>query len=131
MKKKVMLKGKLLRVSILLMALCTATIFFVTNSNVNNLVENNVKAKLESISYLGMDIIKSKYYGDWKSKGGKLFIGENPVNENFEILDAIKEKTGAFSAIYLGDESVASNLIDGDGKEALGAKLSNEEAKKL
>jgi len=130
MKKKVMLKGKLLRVSILLMALCTATIFFVTNSNVNNLVENNVKAKLESISYLGMDIIKSKYYGDWKSKGGKLFIGENPVNENFEILDAIKEKTGAFSAIYLGDESVASNLIDGDGKEALGAKLSNEEAKK-
>jgi len=43
MKKKVMLKGKLLRVSILLMALCTATIFFVTNSNVNNLVENNVK----------------------------------------------------------------------------------------
>jgi len=131
MKKKVMLKGKLLRVSILLIALFTATIFFITNSNVNNLVENNVTAKLDSISYLGMDIIKSKYYGDWSLKGGKLFIGKNPVNDNFDILDAIKEKTGAFTAIYLGDESVATNLLDVDGKKALGTKLSSEAAESV
>ncbi|KNY29660.1 cache domain-containing protein [Pseudobacteroides cellulosolvens] len=131
MKKKVMLKGKLMRVSILLIALFTATIFFITNTNVNNLVENNISAKLDSVSYLGMDIIKSKYYGDWNVKSGKLFIGENLINDNFEVVDAIKEKTDAFAAIYVNDESVATNIVDGDGKRTVGSKLSNEAAQSV
>lgn len=131
MKKKVMLKGKLLRVSILLIAIFTATIFFITNTNVNNLVENNASAKLDSISYLGMDIIESKYYGDWNLKNGKLFIGENLINDNFEVVDAIKEKTGALAAIYLGEESVATNVLDGNGKRTVGSKVSTAAAESV
>lgn len=92
MKKKVMLKEKLLRVSIVLIALFTATIFFVTDNKVNNLVEKTISAKVESISNLGLNIIKSRYDGDWNVKDGKLFIGENLVNNNFEVVDEIKEK---------------------------------------
>lgn len=53
---------------------------------------------------MGMDIIQSKYDGHWNVKEGKLYIGENLINNNFEILDAIKEKTGSFAAIYFGDK---------------------------
>lgn len=131
MKKKVMLKEKLLRVSIGLIALFTATIFFVTNRNVNNLVEQNISAKLDYISSLGMEIIKSTYAGDWNIKNGKLFLGENLVNNNFEALDAIKEKTGSLTTLYLGDESVATSAQDKNGEKILVSRVSSEVAESV
>ncbi|MFZ5987716.1 MAG: cache domain-containing protein [Bacillota bacterium] len=128
MKKKVMLKEKLLRVSIVLIALFTATIFFVTDNKVNNLVDKSISAKVNSISNLGLDIIKSKYDGDWNVKDGKLFIGENLVNNNFEVVDAIKVKTGSLATIYLGDERVATSVLDKDGERTVGYMESNEVA---
>ncbi|WP_010252000.1 cache domain-containing protein [Acetivibrio cellulolyticus] len=128
MKKKVMLKEKLLRVSIVLIALFTATIFFVTDNKVNNLVEKTISAKVESISNLGLNIIKSRYDGDWNVKDGKLFIGENLVNNNFEVVDEIKEKTGSLATIYLGNERVATNELDKDGERTVGTMVSNEVA---
>lgn len=127
MKKKVMLKEKLLRVSIILIVLFTATIFFVTNNRVNNLVEKSISTKLNCISNLGMDIIENKYYGGWNVKDGKLFKGETPVNSNFEVIAAIKEKTGSLSSIYLGDEVAATNVPE----RAVGSKVSNEVAESV
>ncbi|MCX7747111.1 MAG: cache domain-containing protein [Clostridia bacterium] len=126
MKKKVMLKEKLLRISIVLIALFTTTVFFVTDNRVNNLVEKSISAKLDCISNLGMDIIETKYDGDWNVKDGKLFIGENLVNNNFEVVDAIKEKTGSLATIYLGDEGVATSALDNNGKRTVGSKVSSE-----
>lgn len=126
MKRKVMLREKLFRVSIIIIALFTATIFFVTNSNVNNLVDKNISEKLDCVSKMGMDIFKSKYDGDWNVKDGKLYIGETPVNNNFEVVDAIKEKTGLFSTVYLGDERVATSILEKDKSRAIGARATNE-----
>ncbi|ODM27855.1 cache domain-containing protein [Acetivibrio mesophilus] len=126
MKKKVMLKQKLLRVSIILIALFTAAIFFVTNSKVTNLVEKSISLKLDYISNLGMDIIESKYDGNWNVKNGKLYRGENLINNESQVLDGIKEKTGSIATVFLGDEKVATNELDSDGIRTIGAKVSNE-----
>ncbi|GAE90818.1 cache domain-containing protein [Acetivibrio straminisolvens] len=126
MKKKVMLKQKLLRVSIALIALFTVAIFFVTNSKVTNLVEKSIAVKLDYISNLGLEIIESKYSGDWNVKNGKLFRGENPINNDSQVLDAIKEKTGSIATVYLGDEKVATSELDSDGIRPIGAKAPNE-----
>lgn len=131
MKKKVMLKQKLLRVSIVLIALFTAAIFFVTNSKVTNLVEKSISLKLNYISDLGIDIIESKYEGDWNVKNGKLFIGENLINNESQVLDAIKEKTNSLAAIFLGDETVATNKLDSDGIRPIGSKVPNEVAESI
>ncbi len=131
MGKKVKLKRKLMRVSILLIALFTATVFIVTNSNINNLVEKNESAKLDCISNLGMDIIKSKYDGDWNVKDGKLFIGETLLNNNFEVVDAINEKTGSFATVYLGDERVTTSIQDKDGRRTVGLRVSDEVAESV
>jgi hypothetical protein len=124
MGKKVKLKRKLMRVSILLIALFTATVFIVTNSNINNLVEKNESAKLDCISNLGMDIIKSKFDGDWNVKDGKLFIGETLLNNNFEVVDAINEKNRSFATVYLGDERVTTSIQDKDGRRTVGLRVS-------
>jgi sensor histidine kinase regulating citrate/malate metabolism len=73
-----------------------------------------------------MDIIKSKYNGDWNVREGKLFIGETQVNNNLEVLDAFKEKTGSLATIYLGNEKVATTVADKDGTRTIGTKVSNE-----
>jgi len=39
-----------------------------------------------------LDIIETKYSGDWNVKGGRLYKGENLINNDSLILDAIKEK---------------------------------------
>lgn len=126
MKKKVMLKQKLLRVSIILIALFTAAIFFVTNMKVTNLVEKSIAAKLDNISSLGLDIIETKYSGDWNVKGGRLYKGENLINNDSLILDAIKEKTGAIATVFLGDEKITTSELDSDGIRPIGGKASSE-----
>jgi len=98
-----MLKQKLLRVSIILIALFTAAIFRHKHEGYN-LVEKSIAAKLDNISSLGLDIIETKYSGDWNVKGGRLYKGENLINNDSLILDAIKEKTGAIATVFLGDE---------------------------
>ena len=131
MKKKVMLKEKLLRVSIILIALFTATIYFVTDSKVNNLAEKSISEKLDSISNLGLGIIESKYDGDWIVKDGKLFKGKKLVNNSFEVVDAILQKTGSFATIYLGDEGVATSVLDEYGERTVESKVSNEVAESV
>ncbi|MDQ2086858.1 cache domain-containing protein [Herbivorax sp. ANBcel31] len=125
MKKKVMLKKKLLRVSIVLIVLFTATIFFVTNNRVSNLVEDNISKKLDSISALGLNIVESRYDGDWNVRDGRLFIGEDLISYNFEIVDEIKEKTGALATIYLADEGVSTSVLDGEGERVIGSRVSD------
>jgi len=125
-KKKVMLKGKLLRVSILLIALFTATIYLVTNSRVNSLMDKSIKTKVDNISDMGLYIISSKYVGSWKIKSGKLLIGDNQVDNSFNVLDEIKEKTGAHVSIYLADEKVATSERNAKGERTLGERAPNE-----
>ena len=78
MKNKPRLRKKLMRVSIAIIILFTATVFFVTDNRVNNLIEDNMFAKLDSVSVFALDIIESRYEGNWNVKDGRLFLGENP-----------------------------------------------------
>jgi CxxC motif-containing protein len=131
MKKKPMLRKKLLRVSIAIIILFTATIFFVTDNRVNNLIEDNMFAKLDSISAYGLDIIESRYEGDWNVKDGRLYIGENLVSYNFGIVDEIKEDINVFATIYLNDERVTTNILDNEGERTVGQKASEEISKRV
>ncbi len=131
MKKRVMLKVKLLRISIALIALFTATVFFVTDVKVNNLVDKGISAKLDCISNLGIDIIESKYGNEWNVRDGKLFIGENQVTDNIKVVDEIKEKTGSLAAIFIGDEIAVTSVLDKNGRRAVGTKVSDEVAEKV
>jgi len=125
-KKKVMLKEKLLRISIILIALFTATIYFVTDSRVNDLVDKSITAKADSISKLGLLMIQSRYPGGWNVKDGKLYKGNMLVGESSEVLDEIKEKTSSYASIYFANERVATSELDENGKRVLGSEVSSE-----
>jgi hypothetical protein len=121
-----MLKEKLLRISIILIALFTATIYFVTDSRVNDLVDKSITAKADSISKLGLLMIQSRYPGGWNVKDGKLYKGNMLVGESSEVLDEIKEKTSSYASIYFANERVATSELDENGKRVLGSEVSSE-----
>jgi len=125
MKKKVMLKGKLLRISIVLIALFTATIYFVTDNKVNDLIDNSIEANVENISDMGLQILRSKHLGQWNVKDGELYLGDSMASKTYEILDKIKEKTGAFASVYSAGERVSTSLMDTDGRRVLGQSVSD------
>ena len=86
---------------------------------------------MDSISAFGLDIIESRYEGDWTVKDGRLYIGENLMSYNFEVVDEIKERTNSHATIYLRDESVSTNVLDSEGERTVGAKVSKDIVEKV
>lgn len=131
MKNKPRLRKKLMRVSIAIIILFTATVFFVTDNRVNNLIEDNMFAKLDSVSVFALDIIESRYEGNWNVKDGRLFLGEKPISYNYEIVDEIKRNIDTFATIYLKDEIVTSSILDNEGERIVGMKAPGDVAKRV
>lgn len=121
-----MLKGKLLRVAVILIALFTATIYFVTEARVSDLLDTSLSAKVENISNMGLDILRIRYLGDWNVKDRELFLGEKLVSKNYDVLDEIKDEIGVLSSIYSPDESIATSQVDTNGERVLGNKVSDD-----
>ena len=114
---KLKLKGKLLLINIVLLCLLTTTIIFTTNMMISKIV---VRDKMNSISKLGFSLLNERYSGYWQEKSGKLYKGWNLLSDSSAIFDKIKEDTGAYSTIYLGNKSVATSMRKKDNNRLIG-----------
>jgi len=54
---------------------------------------------------------------------GKLLVGDYAVNDNFEVPDKVQKIFGGVATIFMGDERVATNVLDSGGNRAVGTKL--------
>src|SRR5690606_23901697 len=61
-------------------------------------------------------------------KNGELYKGDVRINENYDIVDEIAEKTGDTVTIFLGDTRVTTNVKKEDGSRAVGTQVSDEVA---
>ncbi|WP_448190453.1 methyl-accepting chemotaxis protein [Azospirillum sp. sgz301742] len=61
--------------------------------------------------------------GDFAVAGGKLKRGDMVLNENYEIVDNIKQITGGTATLFQGDVRVATNVLKADGSRAIGTTL--------
>lgn len=85
-----------------------------------------VDEKLSSDLDLGYTLIDKQYPGDWHVKDGKLYKGETMMNDNFTVVDEIKERTGTLVTMFLGDTRISTNVLKADGTRAVGTKASAE-----
>lgn len=76
---------------------------------------------------LGKSYLDAKYPGDWAIKNDMLFKGNEQINENFDLVDELGEKTGDTVTIFQGNKRVATN-VQVDGKRAVGTTVSDEVA---
>jgi methyl-accepting chemotaxis protein len=91
---------------------------------VTKVIEMKISNELDTNSNMGLLILDKKYQGSWKVQDGKLYKGDNLINEDYSVIDEIKEKTGMYVTIFMGDTRVATNVKDKDGKRSIGTKAS-------
>lgn len=125
------LKQKLIFSFTAVLAVFSTIMFMIIASRINKLVNMNLTSNLETSISLGYLYLDAKHPGQWSIKENKLYKGEALINDNFEVVDKIKNKEGEVVTIFMGDTRVSTNVINSDGKRAVGSKASQEVVEKV
>lgn len=125
------LKKKLLLAFATILSIFGLVMFFVVNNNTKKVIVAGLTEQLKISQKMGRSLFDAKYPGDWKLHDGKLFKGEFVINDNFEVVDEIKEQTGVVATVFMGDVRVATNVVTKNGTRAVGTRVSPEVAKKV
>ncbi|MDF2503839.1 methyl-accepting chemotaxis protein [Clostridium sp.] len=95
-------------------------------SRINNIVHSNYNKNIKSSVELGYSYLNSEYKGQWYIKDNKLYKGDTLITGNFNVPDSVKSTTGYYVTIFMNDTRVSTNVLDENGKRAVGTKASNE-----
>ncbi|ASW42316.1 methyl-accepting chemotaxis protein [Clostridium isatidis] len=95
--------------------------------NFNIYITKNI---LENQYNMSINLINAKYEGDWSVKDGKLYKGEFLINNNYEIVDLIKEACQSEVTIFLNDTRVTTTITE-NNKRVTGTKADSEISAKV
>lgn len=74
------------------------------------------------------EVLKTKGDG-FSIKDGKMVVGDTyVVNDNFEVVDRVKELVGGTATVFQGDIRVSTNVKKPDGSRAIGTPLARNPA---
>ncbi len=118
------LRKKLVLSFSIILFLFSIIMFSTIYITVNNMANKSFLKNIKDNSNLGYSYLDSKYPGKWNIKGDKLYKGEELINNNFYVVDNIKEQTRSLVTIFMKDTRVSTNVISSDGKRAVGTKAS-------
>ncbi|MCC5425049.1 methyl-accepting chemotaxis protein [Clostridium botulinum] len=125
------LRKKLVLSFSIILFLFSAIMFSTIYVTVNNMANKSFLKNIKDNANLGYSYLDSKYPGKWNIKGDKLYKGEELINNNFYVVDNIKEETGSLVTIFMKDTRIATNVISNEGKRAVGTKASKEVLEKV
>lgn len=117
------LRFKLLIIFISIIIVFSIIVYFTAMNQMRNLANNDIVSKMEAVAKLGYKYIDLKYPGSWRIDNGKLYKGNVLINNNFEVVDEIREQTGALVTIFQYDTRVSTNVKKADGSRAVGTKV--------
>lgn len=120
------LKWKVSIIISLVLVIFSSLLGTVIYVKVTGLIDMNIGKELDSNSNIGMVVLDKEYPGEWKVLDGKLYKGNAVINEDFSIVDEIKEKTNMYATLFLGDTRIVTNIKDENGKRSVGTKASEE-----
>ena len=73
--------------------------------------------------------VLSKVGQPYAVKDGKMYAGDVELNENFAVVDRVKEIVGGTATIFMGDTRITTNVMKPDGSgRAVGTKLAKNAA---
>lgn len=126
-KRRKSLYGKLLGMTVLpLFALALVITLFSAHSLVET-INKEVKKGLMDLSATILTFYDYSYPGDYSAvmSDGALYLlkGEQQLNGNFTMIDAVKEQTGVDVTVFYQDIRVITTLFDDEGKRLVGTKV--------
>ncbi|GAB6099918.1 methyl-accepting chemotaxis protein TlpC [Halanaerocella petrolearia] len=110
-----------------LLILVSITLFIVRMDVIEQATQVAVE-KVQTDLQTSYEILDSKYSGNWRLEGDKLYKGNQLMNKNYEIVDLIGELTGDTVTIFANNIRVATNVTDKDGERAIGTTVSDDVA---
>jgi PAS domain S-box-containing protein len=87
--------------------------------------ENATQAALENVNSnerVAWAILKGKG-ADIRVENGQMKAGDFVLNDNFEVVDTVKELVGGTATIFMGDRRISTNVMRPDGSRAIGTQL--------
>lgn len=120
------LKWKVSIIISLILVIFSSLLGTIIYIKVTGLINRNIAKELDSNSNIGMIVLDKKYPGDWNVIDGKLYKGNVLINEDFSIVDEIKDKTNIYATLFLGETRIVTNIKDQNGKRSVGTKASEE-----
>lgn len=106
-----------------IIAILTVTLFggySISRYQANEVREEN--ERLEACILTFRELLNHKG-SDFRVVDGKLLAGTYQVNGNFELPDRVQQIFGGVATIFMGDERVSTNVLDAEGKRAVGTRL--------
>ncbi len=107
------------------------SILVIVNGEINSLVHKKSNHELKHYSHMGLELLDSWYKGSWSLKDGKLFKGNQEINDNHEFINNFTEDTDVLATIFQKDTRITTNVQDETGKLMLGTKASDEVIKQV
>ena len=117
------LVSRLLLSSLLAMLLAVAAVQWLTLQS----VQENGLAQAKASLAVSMAMLRHELAplgNTWRATGdGALLLGTAKLNGRNDVVDAVKEVSGASATIFLGDTRIATNVRNADGSRGIGTKL--------
>ncbi|WP_238882259.1 methyl-accepting chemotaxis protein [Clostridium sp. YIM B02551] len=120
------LKWKISLIISLVLLVFSSSLGTVIYFKVTNILNTKMVEELNSTSSMGLISLSNKYPGDWSIKGDKLYKGDTVINEDFSVVDDIKNKSGMYATVFMKDTRVTTNITDSSGKRSIGTKASDK-----
>ncbi len=120
------LSFKIISVFLLCIAVMVLVFIGIFSNQIRNLGNSLNSNNINSVTQLGFELIDQTYPGSWRIENNVLYKGNIKINENYALLDLIKEKTGLYATIFMNDIRVSTNVLDERGRRAVGTKASSE-----
>lgn len=118
------LRGKILGIFISILVLLSILVLITVYTEMKSLAFKDIETQLNSSSDIGYSLLSQKYPGEWKVEGDKLYKGDKAINDDTDFVDTVKKDTGNLATIFLGDTRISTNVLQADGKRAIGTKVS-------
>lgn len=125
------IKWKIVLAAFVLITGLTVTINAIYFSRINTLMKEESLEELSHYSNMGMQLLESKYPGEWAVKDGTLYKGETALNENYEMIDQFTQNSAVLATIFLNDTRISTNVVDDAGKRKVGTQASEEVIEKV
>ncbi len=107
------------------------SMLIIVNSETNSLVNKKINQELKHYSHMGLELLDSWYNGSWSLKDGKLFKGNQEINDNHEFIHSFTDNTDVLATIFQNDTRITTNVQDETGKLMIGTKASNQVIKQV
>jgi len=127
--QKLRIRSKFNLLIIAVIVCLAAAIAVVAKLQVENSMEEVYRTQVvETDSQMGLALLNERYLGEWNIQEGKLHKGNIKIDGKNELLDEMGNITGGIANIFMGNTTVATNIIV-DGKRTIGAQADDTIAK--